>query len=120
MMRVITIVAVSSSLLIVPVLCLSGVVMHTCDCTTATVCNMGADCGHEYGCGHESSCADDPCSFCVVRIERQGDDVVSVSPSTIILSAVTQASIQTARAGVHEWIGGRYLPFPSSDLPLLI
>ena len=124
MVRILTISVALASFQVVPALCLGGVIRHACDCAAETACDCKADCNHESGCGHEGGCADDPCSIQVVRTGRQSDDVVTVSPpvvsTTIIHIAVTQPSIQTEGAGTRGWPGGKNLPLPSSDLPLLI
>lgn len=124
MRRVVTIVAALNSLLIVPALCMGGVITHACECVEETCCPTECDCDDRSGCGHESGCSDDPCSVVVVRPQRQGDDVAAVSSpvvfTTIIQTAVTQTSVQTVRAGLYEWPGGKMLPLPPSDLPLLI
>lgn len=130
MVRILTIYAVSTSFLVVPALCMGGVITHACECpsdiarTCEADCEHGSDGGHESGCGHEGGCPEDPCSIEVLRPEHHGDDIVTPSqPSasiTIILVAVTQPSVQTEHAGTQKWPGGKKLAFPPSDLPLLI
>ena len=124
MRRVLTIVAALSSLLIVPALCMGGLITHACDRAEETCCPPECDCNGRARCGHESGCSDDPCSVRAIRPERQNDDADTVLQpaisTTIVLVAVTQPSVHTERAPAHEWPGGKNLPFPSSDLPLLI
>ena len=125
-----TISVVLASFLVVPALCMGGLITHACDCATETACHCGVDgehesgCEDESGCGHEGDCSDDPCSVQVVRPNRQSDDVVTVSPpaasATIIYIAVKRPSVQTEHAGTHECLGGKNLSLPSGDLPLLI
>lgn len=82
------------------------------------------DCNHGSGCGHEGGCPGDPCSIRVVRPERQGGDVVAVSQPAaaiaIIPAAVKQSWVESVCSGTLELPCGRKLPFPPSDLPLLI
>lgn len=122
--RMFAVSVVAASFLGVPALCMGGVITHACDCASETACNCQADCDHDSGCGHESGCSDDPCSIQVVRTDRQGPEVVTVSshaiPATFVHSIDTQPSPQTVCACVRERFGGDTLPFPPSDLPLLI
>ena len=124
MIKILAIFVAVASFLVVPALCMGGVIKHACECASETARACETEGEHESGCGHEGGCLDDPCSVRVVRPERQSDDVVTVSQpevsTTIILTTVCQPSTRMVRAGTHEWTGGRKLPFPSSDLPLLI
>lgn len=124
MVRILTIYAVAASFLVVPALCMGGVITHACECDSEIERTGDADCGHETGCGHEGACPEDPCGIEVLRPEHHGDDIVTISQpagsTTILLIAVTQSSVQTKHAGTEEWPGGKKLPFPPSDLPLLI
>lgn len=124
MRQVVTIVAALNSLLIVPALCVGGMITHACDCVEETCCPAECDCDDRSGCGHESGCADDPCSVLVVRPQRQSDNVVAVASPVVVTTifhiAVTQASAQAVRAGLRERPGGKMLPLPPGDLPLLI
>ncbi len=122
--RILTISVLLGSLLAVPALCMGGVLTHACECASESPCPCEAGCEHDSGCGHEGECPDDPCSIRVIRPERRADNVVTVSQpaisTPIILSAVTLPSAQGVRASAREWPNGKKLPFPSSDLPLLI
>lgn len=108
----------------VPALCMGGVITHACDCASETACNCESDCDYDFGCGHESGCSDDPCSIQVVRTDRQGAKVVTVSspaiPATFVFITDTKPSPQSVRAGIRERFGGDTLRFHLSDLPLLI
>ena len=123
-------------LLAVPVLCMGGVITHACECASESAdaresgCAHQTDdghethCDHQTGCGHEGGCPDDPCSIGVLRLERQGDDVVAASlpavPTPIILPTVNQPLDRVRRAGEHESPSAKKLPFLASGLPLLI
>lgn len=122
--RILTITVVLGSLLAVPALCVGGVITHACECDSAPPCTCETDCDHEAGCGHEGGCPDDPCSIRVIRPERQ--DKIAITDyqpavSTAILpTLLKQPSIKMVRADARELPGSRKLPFPPSDLPLLI
>lgn len=124
MARILTISVAVASFLVVPALCVGGVIMHACDCVKGTCCPPERDCNGRSGCGHESGCSDDPCSVRVVRPERQNAVALTVFhpavSTAIILVTVTQPSVQTERAGTQEWPDGKKLPFRPNDLPLLI
>ena len=111
MMRTSLIMILTGVLLALPVLCAGGWVVHPCEC------------GPELGCDHELECAADPCDFDLYR-----HDSSTASPTYCFqadagipgpLIAVPSSS-QTVRVPrlVHRMHGG--LPFPLSDLPLLI
>jgi len=122
--RMVAVFVVVASFVGVPALCMGGVITHACDCASETACNCHADCDHDSGCGHESGCSDDPCTIQVVRTDRQSDKTGTVSSpavsTTILFISDTQPSLQTTRTGARERFGGNALPFPPSDLPLLI
>lgn len=124
MVKNLTISVAGVSFLFAPALCMGGVITHGCDCAGQIACHCRADCNHESGCGHEGGCADDPCSVCVVRPERQRNDSVTVVPpavsTTIIFIAVTQPPIPAERTDSYERPGGKNLPLAPSDVPLLI
>ena len=121
--HMVTIAAALISLLIVPTLCVSGVITHACDCAEETCCAAECDCNRESDCRHETECPDDPCSIRVVRTERQGDDVLGApQPSTCVstFDHETEQPGRTVFAGLTESPGRNNRPYPSSDLPLLV
>lgn len=124
MVRVLTISVGVASFLVVPPLCMGGVITHACESVSESACTHETGHEHESGCGHEGGCPDDPCSVRFVRPEHYGDDVAAVAQpaisTTIILTTVNQPPAQMVLAGTHELPGGKKLPFPPSDLPLLI
>ena len=123
MRRVVTIAAALSSLLIVPALCVSGVITHACDCAEETRCPPECDCNRESDCRHEGECPDDPCSIRVVRTDRQGDDVMGAAePSTCVstFDHETEQPRRTVLADLTETPGRNNQPYPPSDLPLLV
>ncbi len=124
MARVLTTFAALVSFLVVPGLCVGGVISHACDCTSEPTPSCHADCDHKAGCGHEGECPDDPCSVRVVRPDRQTDDIDSVAHTAvstpIIFTAATPPTLMADRTGEQLWPGGTMLPLLPSDLPLLI
>ncbi|MFQ5463667.1 MAG: hypothetical protein ACE5E5_13705 [Phycisphaerae bacterium] len=128
--RILTISAVLGSLLALPTLCVGGVIAHACSCAAEATCHCSVDCEHECGrehqggCGHEGGCPDDPCSMRVVRPERHDDGSVTVSrfaiTATLIEADVKQSKAETVFPGLLKLPCTRKLPFPRSDLPLLI
>ncbi len=114
----------SWALLALPALCAAGVIGHTCDCVSESACVCQTDDGHDSGCGHESECPDDPCSIHVVRPERQNDNtapvLLPVASITTILAVIHQPASLVLPAGIYEMPDGTKLPFPPSDLPLLV
>ncbi len=142
--RILTISILLASFLAIPALCMGGVITHACKCTSDPVCMCSSDCDHgsskdnhgnskgdhgdceheETNCGHEGECPDDPCSVSIIRAERRADSVITMSHPALapafILISVTQPSTHTVSYDVHHWSDGCNLPFPASDLPLLI
>lgn len=126
MRRVVTIAAVLHSLLIVPALCVGGVITHACDCdgVEETCCPSECDCEAQSGCGHESECSDDPCSVPFVRTDRQGDNVIAAAqPAFLALVFLNEGEQPSFKAIAARWdvsLPWHDKPYPSSDLPLLI
>ena len=123
MRRMVTIAAALSSLLIVPALCVSGVITHACDCAEETRCPPDCDCDRESDCRHEGECPDDPCSIRVVRTERQGGNVMGAPEPSTCVSKLDHETAQPGRtvfAALTSSSGRNNQPYPSSDLPLLV
>lgn len=101
------------SVMVVPALCMGGVLLHPCDCC------------HEDDCGHEDACASDPCSEWVVRHDDFTHGFTETQPAP-----AGQANADPARISYDDAFRGErripvapprpMLPFPASDLPLLI
>ncbi|MEK6675955.1 MAG: hypothetical protein AABZ47_09920 [Planctomycetota bacterium] len=82
---------------VMPALCVGGVLMHPCDCPHT------GDLDHQdkEGCGHESECATDPCGDVVTRPDDQpgtdssfhSDVIVTVSPTLLLDPAIMAAVI---------------------------
>ena len=128
--RLLTISLVLTSLPAVPVLCVAGVVTHACECFSEalqpceTDCNHETDHGHETRCGHESECPDDPCSIRAVRPHYRSDDVVGLSHAAPAAgfnpATVKHLLVESDFTSGSEFRGAKKLPYPPSDLPLLI
>jgi len=124
MIRVVTTCLAAALFLAVPVLCVGGMLEHACDCAEDACCPSECDCDGRSSCGHESGCTEDPCGFRVVRSERHNGHAALAShaaaSSTILLTPVTPLAARSVCAGACPRLDGIHLPFPSSDLPLLI
>lgn len=136
-MRGIVAIAVAvGALLVLPALCISGLIIHPCECADALEGKCEAGCAHEpdggheshgdheSGCGHESECSDDPCTNLFVRYERLGDDFDAApdaaAPCFVSDLTSAQRGTQVARRENVCWPDSRTLPIPISDVPLLI
>ena len=104
-----------------PWLCVAGVLHHPCDHEPES------DHHHEDPCSHEQSCPQDPCSMvAVVRWDRPvGDsDGEPIHPDQAIpvFIALLWAESQTLQPSANHLRLAllRPLPFPPSDVPLLI
>ena len=120
---------VISSLVVVPALCMGGVITHVCECDEAPLSGTHSEDEHEHdsdsGCGHESDCADDPCENLVVRLDRHADDVTAdlqspVPCELLPVLAIVHGDIQAVRINDFGLPPSKHLPFPISDIPLLI
>ena len=114
MSRHITILTAFWALLIVPMFCLSGILLHDCEC------------GAEEQCGHEEDCSADPCKI-VIAASRDAagdlaDAVVLRLPAGDNMTAMVgplarRHLLDTYPIEIHRKSN---LPFPSSDIPLLV
>ena len=96
---------------VMPGLCAGGVLHHSCECSEPT------DCGH--GCGErEDGCSDDPWS--PITTGRN----LTVAPEVVASSGPAPAHAPAAAPrfpGVFVLLRHvQKLPFPPSDVPLLI
>ncbi len=108
-----SILVVVLSVLVVPALCMGGVLLHPCDCC------------HEDDCGHEEACASDPCSEWVVRHDDFAPGFTKTRPAPAGQACADPTRIPNEDAFRVERrlpaVPSRpMLPFPASDLPLLI
>ena len=113
---------------LVPALCLGGAIVHPCDPTAGACIDPAGrtDCPQEPrdGCGHENSCSNDPCgSFKAIRASSGSDLELALwmawpHVGDAALAPMTQA--ERVKASASESPPDAQLPFPPSDLPLLI
>ena len=122
MRRIVAISFAVGWLLDVPTLCVSGLITHACECVDVLASPCDPGCGHEAGCHHENGCSDDPCSTPVVRNQRPRDGVDTTPPSPVPCVAFNTGprSDQTIRSEGRTSSRPQGLPFPPSDIPLLI
>ena len=97
-----------------PMLCLSGVLLHHCEC------------GSEAQCGHEEDCSTDPCKIVIAASKNQAGSFAGVVVSCLPVAGSMTAMVEplAGRAllstGPIQIQKKPNLPFPSSDIPLLV
>ncbi len=109
---------------VVPALCVLGVVAHPCDDGETTRCDTDCDCGPGDTCGHDSDCADDPCSTVVTRPERKENDPTAWAPAPAAVADLSSDGLECPTPAYPDNSAAtpfpRKIPYPPSDLPLLI
>ncbi len=96
-------------LVLLPALCLGGLLEHECDC------------GSELTCSHEVSCPDDPCSSLTRPGERTDvgcdESVPSAAPGSIapVEASGLRSGLRSSATGL---IDRTVLPYRESDRPL--
>lgn len=97
----------------VPLLCTSGVLVHPCDCESAS------------GCGHETECSDDPCN--VTFIVQNCSTVRGFDLSELVAAPLDDAPLIAVEATFCSFTlhfaeppGQDHRPYADSILPLLI
>jgi hypothetical protein len=109
MVRGATILIATWALMVMPALCTAGVILHACDC------------GTESDCDHEAGCSSDPCENITVRNSRPAPIATPVPTSfSACLPADLPALVQALRTDAPNPLPRQNLPYPPSDLPLLI
>ena len=112
----------------VPALCMGGVIVHACDCPT-DACDDSANESarmpeQKDGCGHESACSNDPCA--IWRAGRAESTThlemdFFLAPIPVGDPDLEAGGLAPApRALIAETPSMTHLPYPPSDLPLLI
>ena len=99
-----------------PILCMSGVLDHHCDCDAEMVC------------GHEADCAADPCrAFVAARFSSRSTSLVAQDSFPLPSFAASLCAVLPAHAMVplrhcadEQTAHACRLPFPRSDVPLLL
>ena len=103
-------------LFLTPILCMSGVLDHHCDCEA------------EMACRHEAECAADPCrAFVAVRSSSRSTPLLASGSFPVpafaagLYAAPAVHAIMPLRHHANEQFSdGHRLPFPRSDMPLLL
>ena len=114
-----------------PTLCIAGALPHDCACGDSRASAEPSDCTHEQphcshngACNHESDCGSDPCSKLTASRPEQYNDVAETVPLVVacpsFAASVSQRASLNVRESFSERVPGKNLPYPSSDLPLLI
>ena len=131
MSRVLSILAVGWAMLWLPALCMGGVISHPCDDHAVPGHDDSPghpdepEAPHDPGCSHESDCSADPCSQRVARHERQGGgvDAAELPPAALpgrpSVGPHVDPSVLPSPCGPPP-PENEDLPFPPSDIPLLI
>lgn len=109
--RIAAIAAIVWSVLAVPAMCMGGILEHAC-------------LPHESDdCGHEDACVDDPCSTVLIRTE-DGPGAGIAADLVWAIEAVEIEPCGLARTNscldLFFRLRSGGLPFPVSDVPLLI
>jgi hypothetical protein len=126
MSRKLAILLVAWSLCVAPSLCVAGVLEHPCEDGAASDCEHGTTthCEDKGTCPHAESCPHDPCSALVVTTgvaqlrgpERAPHEAQAAeSPEAASASSTGRSPLRHLRP-----IRLKTLPFPSSDIPLLL
>lgn len=111
------------SLAVAPVLCRAGVLVHWCDAAEAECC-ASCDCEGASPCSHEEGCEKDPCSQPIPRLEieqavaQAGGFAAVAVPVEDPATGVQACALRVSLLDAHP--PGTHLPFPDSDIPLLI
>ncbi|MFQ5502968.1 MAG: hypothetical protein ACE5EQ_11825 [Phycisphaerae bacterium] len=101
------------ALLLMPALCTAGVILHACAC------------GAETGCSHEDGCSDDPCGTLVAN-SRMQRTLVEFTLASMPCFVHCTSSDDPDCASYHCRMDEQpvllfpHLPFPLSDIPLLV
>ncbi len=99
-----------------PILCMSGVLDHHCDCDA------------ERACQHEEECAADPCrAFVAARSSSRSTQLLAHDSFPVPAFAAGPNALPPVRATTHlhrcadeRTADACRLPFPRSDMPLLL
>lgn len=127
----VAVIVASWALLALPLICTGGYLTHACECvveTEADCCTDACGCGEgaDESCNHETECGQDPCGADVIT---RHDDASTAMSQALAQSVVLVATVQAETLGLspdatvsppRRHAAGKQLPFPESDLPLLI
>ena len=103
------------TVLLLPGLCSGGWLLHPCEC------------GSTIACDHESDCASDPCEIGIARTDSDSELNSEGASFTAYVPVAAQDLTNTLASGLGQRrpsasapFAQDGLPFPPSDLPLLI
>ncbi len=99
-----------------PLLCMSGMLDHHCDCDAAMACQ------------HEEACAADPCrAFVAVRSGLRSTPLLACDSFPVPALTVGPSAVLSVRTtmplrhhAIEQASDACRLPFPRSDVPLLL
>lgn len=99
-----------------PLLCVGGVLDHHCDCDD------------EIACGHEDECAADPCrAFIAARLGSRSTQLLAQDsfPAPALAAARQATPVIHVKMPLRRWAYDPLsdvcrLPYPQSDMPLLL
>ena len=130
MKRFATILAAVWALAFVPTLCMGGLLPHGCDRAAASGCEHESNLSHESepshetDCSHESDCSADPCAQIAVCKNLRSNDYEIVFLTLAACDASFSAGLTNRFPDSPQKVSVPplriNLPFPVSDVPLLI
>ena len=129
MNRLLSIVFPVWALLLTPILCTGGYLLHACECEIEQCCEESEKNHHEGGCGHDSDCPNDPCGAIIASVSksdqtRSADADNEISTSSFAWADVASPATACVSRDAFDRSDGRSgrirLACHISDLPLLI
>jgi hypothetical protein len=115
MARITLILILAWTLLLLPALCTGGWLLHPCDC------------GSTIGCEHEADCSSDPCEIGMARpdssSQSHGESDAQMASTPAVLDELSNSpdpGYRGRRPNTSPLTPQKALPFPPTDLPLLI
>lgn len=109
---------------VLPSLCAAGVIAHACGCADVMGCESACECETDAACHHEANCAEGPCSTLVTRPEREEPHLTTLAEAPVsIAHCSSEATVSRALIYACSWTESPpcgNLPYPPSDLPLLL
>ena len=110
------------ALVVLPVACQAGGLVHFCSDACAASCGCDCDCDDGCACKHESDCDSDPCGSIVIRPEDEAElpDPALISAYDLPPTFLGKLPSVLGRLVVVSFLPRPDIPFPPSDRPLLI
>ena len=109
------------ALLLVPALCVGGLIEHPCGCGGES----DIECQDEDTCQDEDSCTGDPCDTIVRTNDQEGQRNLELASQQVLVAVLTldaePASVRWSWSSRPPLPPSRWnLPYPQSDRPQLI